>query len=990
MSDHHDRTHAGHEHDASTPVAEQPMRVGAADDHAEHEAESRAQAALARLASRGGTLALSGARGAADSTGGDDGGRIRRAPSATTPGRIGLAGGELDPDAHQEIRARRGGGEPLPEAVRSSMESAFGWSFGDVRIHRDATAARLSRSISADAFTTGTDIYFGEGMFDTGSEHGRHVLAHELGHVVSGGSGVHRWNPFKKKEKSPEELKRAEDAKQRKEALIKARAELKAKDKATRQKAKEVNAKNKEVSASIKGEYSGNTDPRFKPQALKDLEMKLKDQLDLERYVRSKARHEVIQGQPETDELRAQADLAEEQAVDELWAKAPEDLRAFRPLRYDEFDRALNEVREAINEARAQEQGDIAKKLEENESSFGAPMSPKDAAKKVAEQRELERRRARNVQSKGETLEQRGQEDEQRARQKGMDKVAEIAQERPVGKGEEQQVKKDAARKGFEERYGHDQDLLDAKDGLKTTAKVTGYVGKGDKALNKQLISRGYLEKEGVPGEANELAAKSVGGLAEIFNLLSQLLGLADQIRDIKKGMADPGARLKATQTAVGAFSSGAKITRITLRAAREGVEKFGGQAQVISDVGTALPIVGLITASLGTIDKAIELVPLGQRLGEGLVTVDEAVLERKGPLAASLQRVNSRNAQLVEKASFGLAKNITMLGLHVAEIASAGGFGIPAAAKLTLTITDYAHQLGHKIYDTVNESQSSTAKKDFGVKHKEGASRDVLKYDIGTSIDVIIVSAQKHKLDYARKLLKGYGIRDNEIDGMRHYEIRDKVLDGLDAEGDPKTVTEKVESAKNAVKEKLGLDDGPGGGKKEEKGTLDKIKELPSKVAGAITGLPDKIAKKVAELKAKHADAKQLVDEKNKLGYHGKKDRGKGSVLFNLLRGEDKTEKSFAKVRGEQHVNGVAPDQLSRTSSDRDKRAKLAEQKQVARQVAPVHQFDPAFAAKVAKANMAELYQLVGSLPKTDPFYEGNLEYVDFEVARRVQEGIA
>ena len=48
------------------------------------------------------------------------------------------------------------------------MESAFGRDFGGVSVHTDASAAELSRSVSAKAFTTGNDIFFGDGSVPTG------------------------------------------------------------------------------------------------------------------------------------------------------------------------------------------------------------------------------------------------------------------------------------------------------------------------------------------------------------------------------------------------------------------------------------------------------------------------------------------------------------------------------------------------------------------------------------------------------------------------------------------------------------------------------------------------------------------------------------------------------------------------------------------------------------------------------------------------------
>jgi hypothetical protein len=64
------------------------------------------------------------------------------------------------------------------------MESRFGSDFSSVKIHSDDSAAQISRELNAQAFTVGNDIYFNSGKYSPDSEHGKHLLAHELTHVV--------------------------------------------------------------------------------------------------------------------------------------------------------------------------------------------------------------------------------------------------------------------------------------------------------------------------------------------------------------------------------------------------------------------------------------------------------------------------------------------------------------------------------------------------------------------------------------------------------------------------------------------------------------------------------------------------------------------------------------------------------------------------------------------------------------------------------------
>jgi hypothetical protein len=83
----------------------------------------------------------------------------------------------------------KGGGSPLDEGMRSSMESRFGQDFGDVRVHTDDRASESAASVGANAYTVGSDIVFRSGHFDASSPTGQRTIAHELSHVVQQRSG---------------------------------------------------------------------------------------------------------------------------------------------------------------------------------------------------------------------------------------------------------------------------------------------------------------------------------------------------------------------------------------------------------------------------------------------------------------------------------------------------------------------------------------------------------------------------------------------------------------------------------------------------------------------------------------------------------------------------------------------------------------------------------------------------------------------------------
>ena len=68
-----------------------------------------------------------------------------------------------------------------PEAVKTAMGRKLGADFSDVRFHTGAEAAARANAMGARAYTSGADVYFGEGGFEPS------VAAHELVHTVQQG-----------------------------------------------------------------------------------------------------------------------------------------------------------------------------------------------------------------------------------------------------------------------------------------------------------------------------------------------------------------------------------------------------------------------------------------------------------------------------------------------------------------------------------------------------------------------------------------------------------------------------------------------------------------------------------------------------------------------------------------------------------------------------------------------------------------------------------
>jgi hypothetical protein len=87
-----------------------------------------------------------------------------------------------------QLSSSKDGGSPLPYDVRSFMEPRFGVDFSQVRVHTDSQAVQMNQAVGAQAFTQGSDIYYGQGESPGISN----LTAHELTHVVQQTDGLQR------------------------------------------------------------------------------------------------------------------------------------------------------------------------------------------------------------------------------------------------------------------------------------------------------------------------------------------------------------------------------------------------------------------------------------------------------------------------------------------------------------------------------------------------------------------------------------------------------------------------------------------------------------------------------------------------------------------------------------------------------------------------------------------------------------------------------
>jgi hypothetical protein len=106
-------------------------------------------------------------------------------PSTPTAGSHHATGGGLRTTAPERVENTLSSeGRVLDRSVRKFFESRLQWDLSHVRIHDDPLAGDLAQSIGAKAYTAGSHIVFGLGQYSPGGVAGRHLIAHELVHVI--------------------------------------------------------------------------------------------------------------------------------------------------------------------------------------------------------------------------------------------------------------------------------------------------------------------------------------------------------------------------------------------------------------------------------------------------------------------------------------------------------------------------------------------------------------------------------------------------------------------------------------------------------------------------------------------------------------------------------------------------------------------------------------------------------------------------------------
>jgi hypothetical protein len=97
---------------------------------------------------------------------------------------------EVGNETEARIEQERDEGQALDTAFQKQMSQKTGFDFSQVKVHTTPEADALSRELGAEAFTTGSDIFFRDGAYAPGSSGGQELLVHEMTHVVQQSAGM--------------------------------------------------------------------------------------------------------------------------------------------------------------------------------------------------------------------------------------------------------------------------------------------------------------------------------------------------------------------------------------------------------------------------------------------------------------------------------------------------------------------------------------------------------------------------------------------------------------------------------------------------------------------------------------------------------------------------------------------------------------------------------------------------------------------------------
>jgi len=649
--------------------------------------------------------------------------------------------------------------------------------------------------------------------------------------------------------------------------------------------------------------------------------------------------------------------MSPEVAAKTAFSQAPPDIQRYLPL-FSEFDVVKREIDQTRNTEGGEKQSRISEALTKRSEELGfkpgvgdpMELSPKDIVdeleKDVAFKRQMQRRAERLISGEVEAAnaeletakESNNEEGIRKAEQKLTDlkgpgalqrKLFEMAMDAKIAIDESYQKKleevkatlgvdrvsdaekwrlreeaKKSVRKNMENKF--DSHLRDAG----TAVGVVGTVGSigtkagtliGNKA-DKNTLNTGQKSLfKGIMGSIG-------GGLKAVGGIFSKAVKIARLVNDRDNDKLDKDANVKIALQSVGLVKQAVTAARNTLKV----ITKFNETLSHDPGFANAIPGVAIAAGIAGYVGNVIAVDPPTERLANTAAAEKDASEAGNQPLALALTRTTVENKIQISTEVVGATANGIRIGASIAEIATAGGMGIPAAIRSGASALTIANKVANFVALDVYRSKTQDARKE-GALQVEGSGKKLIKTDIGYSVDTVILAAKRalerlaggEKLTEPEKgvlnVLAAYGIPLGEAQRLSMAEIHERMLDKLGQDDEQQTARMKLANGVQSVGDALAS---LGGGEKDEtyqdldtyarqqesnaqaeanQTTGDKIKGGFEKFGGyvkkAVTA-PLKLAKLGQMASEKTEKLRRLREIKNLVNYKERGDRGRGFLV--------------------------------------------------------------------------------------------------------------
>jgi hypothetical protein len=272
------------------------------------------------------------------------------------------------------------------------------------------------------------------------------------------------------------------------------------------------------------------------------------------------------------------------------------------------------------------------------------------------------------------------------------------------------------------------------------------------------------------------------------------------------------------------------------------------------------VPGLSVFSSGFAAIGSAVSLVQRAYRVFKVDQGRAKTTAKEDEDLLLAMERVWVRAVQQVEQDAFATAKALTNTGLAIAEVATAGGFGIPKLAQTVLASVGYIHSFGHAIADSVRAMQTKDARKSYFGAKTAGSAEKLIRNDPWEAAHAIVSRAAEGDVT-ARELLEAFNVK----------------LPALQAPSEKlETVTSKGKTPKQA--RMTSYEAGDVDAYSEAVETLakalsvsDEPETLWDKLKSTVTGA----LKTPGQFRDRYRQAKRVAEVRNKQGYKGKSDRG-------------------------------------------------------------------------------------------------------------------